>query len=218
LQTRLTGLLAKTINPGSEMGLDFIEVPDALIRLETLSKVPGHAPIAIHAGTPMFEIFEKYGRRLLILGAPGAGKTTLLRKLARGLLERAVSSEEARIPVIFELSNCAAARKPLKEWLVGELRRSYNVPRKIAKETHSRQRRGEKRNKRQARPRQNQQVIRRALQSFVSDADAPMHAVDQCVFKETGEPRRGCRTLDRVLQLLPCLRNAAIYTSDGALA
>ena len=71
------------------------------------------------------------GGSLLILGAPGSGKTTLLLELARDLLTRAEQDKEQPIPVVFPLSTWAEQRLPLSEWLVDELSKRYDVPRKI---------------------------------------------------------------------------------------
>jgi hypothetical protein len=134
VRTRVNELLDKTINKGSEIGLGFVEVPDALIRLETRSRVPVDTPVELPPGTPVIDVFEKFGAHLLILGAPGAGKTTLLRKLARALVEQAQQDDRERIPVILELATWAAEHKPLPEWMIDQLQQSYLVPRKVAED------------------------------------------------------------------------------------
>jgi DNA polymerase III delta prime subunit len=73
------------------------------------------------------------GGELLILGAPGSGKTTLLLELARDLLERAEQDEQHPLPVVFNLSSWATKQQPLADWLVEELNRSYQVPRKLGR-------------------------------------------------------------------------------------
>jgi hypothetical protein len=105
VQRRVEELMKKTVDKGGEIGLGFVEVPDALIRLEELSRVPHDAPTITPAGTPVLSVFDQFGH-LLILGAPGTGKTTLLRKLARvpqnsyglGQLGDCVSRRIQRIP------------------------------------------------------------------------------------------------------------------------
>ena len=69
--------------------------------------------------------------QLLILGDPGSGKTTLLLELARDLLDRTAHDPTHPIPVVFPLSTWAESRRPLAEWLVDELNKRYDVPRKI---------------------------------------------------------------------------------------
>jgi hypothetical protein len=134
VRTRVEEGVEKTVNKGGEIGLGFVEVPDALIRLEELSRVPHDEPTIIPAGTPVLSVFDKFGRHLLILGAPGAGKTTLLRKLARALVERAEKDRHERIPVIFELSTWATKRQPLTDWMVERLWQSYHVLRKVGED------------------------------------------------------------------------------------
>jgi eukaryotic-like serine/threonine-protein kinase len=67
---------------------------------------------------------------LLILGAPGAGKTTILLALARALLELAESDPAEPIPFLANLSTWARDRLSLRDWLIQELAKRYNVPRR----------------------------------------------------------------------------------------
>ena len=134
VRRRVDELLEKTVNKDGELGLGFVEVPDALVRLEEWSRVPYDVPAVVPAGTPVLSVFEKFGRHLLILGAPGAGKTTLLRKLARSLVELAEKDGHKLIPVIVELSTWATERRPLTDWMVERLQQSYRVPRKVAED------------------------------------------------------------------------------------
>src|SRR5262249_8882800 len=82
-------------------------------------------------GTPIHAVFDDLAGELLILGAPGAGKTTMLLELARDLLERAQHDAAHPIPVVFNLSTWAAQHPPINTWLVDELSKRYDVPRKI---------------------------------------------------------------------------------------
>jgi DNA polymerase III delta prime subunit len=82
-------------------------------------------------GTRIIEIYNATEGGLLILGEPGAGKTTLLLELARDLLDRAQTSENAPIPVVFNLSSWAERRLALSDWLVEELSMRYEVPRRL---------------------------------------------------------------------------------------
>ena len=83
-------------------------------------------------GTPVRDVFDELAGELLILGAPGAGKTTMLLELARDLLDRARQNPAHPIPVVFNLASWAAQRPPLDAWLVDELNKRYDVPRRIA--------------------------------------------------------------------------------------
>jgi len=84
--------------------------------------------------TELFAAFEETAGALLILGAPGSGKTTALLRLTRILINRAEADNDQPIPVVFLLSSWASRRLPLQEWLVHELGRSYDVPRRTALE------------------------------------------------------------------------------------
>ncbi len=59
---------------------------------------------------------------------PGAGRTTLLLELARTLVERAEADEHQPLPVVFNLSSWVLTRPPLSDWLIEELRTTYEVP------------------------------------------------------------------------------------------
>jgi eukaryotic-like serine/threonine-protein kinase len=106
----------------------------------TLSlKVYEHANLAGPAGSSiestsknLIKILENLDDGILILGAPGAGKTMLLLRLAADLLRQARAQLERPIPVIFLLASWAERKTSLREWLVDELVRSYDVPRRTA--------------------------------------------------------------------------------------
>jgi hypothetical protein len=113
-----------------ELGLQ--EKPDALGRpWDLIVQRPDREPRPLPPGRSMAAVFDEMGRRLLILGAPGSGKTTLLLELADHLLDLAKHDEKHPIPVVFHLSTWAARRQPLKDWLVDELWKRYDVARKI---------------------------------------------------------------------------------------
>jgi len=82
-------------------------------------------------GTPIHAVFDDLAGELLILGAPGAGKTTMLLELTRTLLDRAQHDPAHAIPVVFNLSTWATQHPPIAAWLVDELSKRYDVPRKI---------------------------------------------------------------------------------------
>lgn len=83
-------------------------------------------------GTPILAIFDQLGtgRTLLILGEPGAGKTTTLLQLTQDLIDRAERDAEQLIPVVLNLSSWAGNQK-IADWVVEELNKKYQVPRKI---------------------------------------------------------------------------------------
>ena len=86
----------------------------------------------IPKNTPILETFrEQAANTLLILGAPGSGKTITLLDLAQQLIDEAEQDPKAPVPVVFNLTTWATKRRPLEEWLIEELNRTYQVPIKI---------------------------------------------------------------------------------------
>lgn len=81
------------------------------------------------------QIYEEMGqgRTLLILGEPGSGKTIAILQLAQRLTERSEQNLALPIPVVFNLSSWAKARKPVVDWLIDELREHYQVPKVLSK-------------------------------------------------------------------------------------
>jgi GTPase SAR1 family protein len=129
----IDGLLEQSLAKELRIDLDLTEQPDAVdLPLNTQVQELNHPPRQLPAAMSIIEVFDQMGGALLILGAPGAGKTTLLLELARDLIARVEQDEEHPIPVVFNLSSWAEKRRPLKEWLVEELKTKYNVPRKLA--------------------------------------------------------------------------------------
>jgi len=80
------------------------------------------------------DIFRKVNGQLLILGDPGSGKTILLLQLAEKLLATAQSDEDQPMPAVFNLSSWGQKQPSFDEWLVGELKLGYGVPKKTAQE------------------------------------------------------------------------------------
>jgi serine/threonine-protein kinase len=83
---------------------------------------PPPAPVPEARSTA--EIFEHYGRSLLIVGPAGSGKTTQLLLVARQLLE----ADRESVPVVVTLSAWKGERRDLVDWLSTELRSKYQVP------------------------------------------------------------------------------------------
>lgn len=130
----ITGFLESSLGHKTPMDLGLVEVPDALVRLKLMSRIPRESFTPVPPGTPILQVFDQHAGELLILGAPGVGKTTLLLKLAGELLSRAEKSGTERIPVYFHLSSWSVRQPPLADWLITELRKRYGRPEKLAKE------------------------------------------------------------------------------------
>jgi hypothetical protein len=92
----------------------------------------GNQDVVLPAGTKIYDVFRKANQALLILGEPGSGKTTMLLELARIALEEADQDTTEPIPVIFNLSSWADRKQPLEKWLIDELNKKYNIPRRVA--------------------------------------------------------------------------------------
>ena len=131
--TWITGFLEPSLSHLTRLELGLETQPDVVERpFDLLVQRPAQAPQALPRGTPLSHIFQDAGHTLLILGEPGAGKTTILLELTRDLLDRAVQDESHLIPVVFNLSSWAEHRGALADWLVDELNKRYDVPRKLA--------------------------------------------------------------------------------------
>ena len=129
----IKGLLEPSLDQLARMELGLESKPDAVDRpFDPLVQRPEQALHPLPTGTPISHVFDETGKALLILGEPGAGKTTLLLELTRALLDRAAQDECHLIPVVFNLSSWAEKRLTLADWLVDELNKRYDVPRKLA--------------------------------------------------------------------------------------
>jgi NACHT domain len=128
----ITGVLEPSLAPAARLVLGLEHRPDLLQLGGRAVRRPGRPPEPISADTPIIEVFDKVGGGLLILGAPGAGKTTMLLQLCDQLLNRAERDLDQPMPVVANLASWAGQRLPLDAWLVEELARGYQVPRRIA--------------------------------------------------------------------------------------
>jgi hypothetical protein len=127
------GLLEPSLSHLTRIELGLETQPDAVERpFDLLVQRPKQPPHPLPIGTPISRIFNEVGKALLILGEPGAGKTTLLLELTRDLLDQAKQDESHLIPVVFHLSSWVEQRLALRDWLVDELNKRYDVPRKLA--------------------------------------------------------------------------------------
>jgi hypothetical protein len=132
--TWIKGLLEPSLSHLARIELGLETQPDVVERpFDLLVQRPAQAPQALPSGMPIRQIFQDSGHTLLILGQPGAGKTTLLLELTRDLLDCAAQDERHLIPVVFNLSSWAEHRGALTDWLMDELNKRYDVPRKLAK-------------------------------------------------------------------------------------
>lgn len=93
---------------------------------------PGQENYPLPVEKPLREVFDDYGRRLLILGAPGSGKTITLLQLAQQLIQEAFDQPGLPIPVVLNLSSWAQKREPLEDWAVEEMFTQYQVARRIS--------------------------------------------------------------------------------------
>lgn len=123
----IKGVLEKSVYQQLLIELNKTPSPDAVehpwqrvIETDQLSE-------AIPPKTATLDIFNRFNRKLLILGEPGSGKTTELLMLAKHLLAEAKQNANAPIPVVFNLSTWAKERKPLEEWMIDELRERYGI-------------------------------------------------------------------------------------------
>jgi hypothetical protein len=128
----ITGVLEPSLARAAWLVLGLERRPDILDLGTRAVRRPGRPPEPLPPKTSISEVFAKIGGGLLILGAPGAGKTTALLQLCDELLDRAEHDPNQPIPVVVNLASWARHRAPLGVWLVGELARGYQVPRRIA--------------------------------------------------------------------------------------
>ena len=109
--------------------------PEALSRSWSMAmKLPGQEHEPVPAERTIVEVFNDYGRSLLILGAPGSGKTITLLQLAQELIQEARDRPARPIPVILNLSSWAGERRPFEEWLVEEMLLQYQVAKRVTLE------------------------------------------------------------------------------------
>lgn len=115
-----------------ELGL--LEQPDA-VRNAThlLARRPDHSEQALPVGTSILDAYDQAEEALLILGDPGAGKSTLLRDLALQLITRAQEDNTHPLPVILPLSSWAVSKPEFSDWMVEQLARIYDVPRRLGR-------------------------------------------------------------------------------------
>ena len=132
--TWIEGVLNKSLFKEARIALDLAEREGAVQRpYEVVRRRPGQHDSPLPPETRIVDVYDAQEGALLILGAPGSGKTTLLLELARDLLDRAVQDDAHPIPVVFNLSSWVEKRQPMEMWLIDELNRQYDVPRRLAR-------------------------------------------------------------------------------------
>ena len=134
LSTRYQDVLEKSLQGAVLIALGLHTKPEAIAHpAHLVFRHLDQTEKPLPAGTSITQVYDQAGGELLILGEPGAGKSTLLVHLAQSLLTRAEQDQEHLLPVIFNLSSWAQKWRSLSEWLVEELLKSYQVPRKVGK-------------------------------------------------------------------------------------
>lgn len=126
--TWIEGFLHQSLAHSIAIELNLTYKPDAVVR-KTL-KVSGKEEEFIEH--TIRELFEAYGRSLLILGDPGSGKTITLLQLAEDLIQDAQANPIEPIPVILNLSSWSDKRGSLIDWLVEEIFIQYQVSRELS--------------------------------------------------------------------------------------
>lgn len=120
--TWIEGFLHQSLAQAVTLELDLSHEPTAVAR--KILTAPGQSEMPVE---DVREVFEAYGRALLILGDPGSGKTITLLQLAETLIVEAQHDPSQPIPVVLNLASWAQAQKPLTEWLVEEIFIQYQM-------------------------------------------------------------------------------------------
>ncbi|MCL4262114.1 MAG: hypothetical protein KJ069_02820 [Anaerolineae bacterium] len=127
--TWIEGFLHQSLAQAVTLELNLSHEPTAVAR-KTLT-APGQSGMPVE---DVREVFEAYGRALLILGDPGSGKTITLLQLAETLIAEAQHDPSQPIPVVLNLASWVQAKKPLTEWLVEEIFIQYQVARQLTRQ------------------------------------------------------------------------------------
>jgi hypothetical protein len=130
----ISGALEPSLERAAQLVLGLVPRSDLLDLGRRMVLSPGRPPASLPEGSRIIDVLDTVGGGLLIVGAPGAGKTTALLQLCDEMLARAEHDASHPIPVVFNLASWAPARSVLSIWLVDELSRAYQVPRRIASE------------------------------------------------------------------------------------
>ena len=127
--TWIEGFLHQSLSQAIAIELNLNYQHDATTR--KMLHVPGQEDRPVEK--PIVEVFEDYGRSLLILGAPGSGKTITLLQLAEELVHEAKTNPGEKAPVILNLSSWAMERQSFTDWLVEEIFLQYGLSRELTR-------------------------------------------------------------------------------------
>ncbi|MCB8978823.1 MAG: NACHT domain-containing protein [Ardenticatenaceae bacterium] len=126
--TWIEGFLKSSLHNAVVLELNLTYQPEAITR--KFIHLPGQAAQLVEQ--PIREVFEAYGRSLLVLGEPGSGKTITLLQLAEALLIEARHDLGRPIPVVLNLASWADKEQPLEAWLIDELFVQYQVAKTLS--------------------------------------------------------------------------------------
>jgi len=130
LRLRYEQVLAQSLQGAVQMKLGLAERPASVQNAVSLSlRLPDQPEQPFPPYTSIAQVYELAQQELLILGEPGAGKSTMLAELADHLVEQAEQNATQPLPILLPLSSWAVSRRPLHEWLSGEIARLYVVNR-----------------------------------------------------------------------------------------
>jgi DNA polymerase III delta prime subunit len=130
----IKGVLEQSLYHIARIDLQLEARPAAVARVwDVIIQKSGRPAYSLPPGTRISQVFDEMDQAVLILGDPGSGKTTTLLELAKELLDRADWDPGHPIPIVFNLSSWAIARRPLVEWMVSELQLRYVVPPTISR-------------------------------------------------------------------------------------
>lgn len=131
----IQNVLKTSLHPQPIITLELEERPTAVAHpasgAEEFAAEFGHI---LPSGTDIADLFYDMGdgRSLLILGDKGAGKTISMLKITDKLIARAEQDLSQLIPVVFNLSSWITERSDIYEWLVQELKSSYQTDKTLA--------------------------------------------------------------------------------------
>jgi hypothetical protein len=127
-------LLTQSLAGVTQIELGLAGRPDAVQNAVTLLFQTSTRPQRpLPPGTSILHVYDEAAHELLILGQPGAGKSTLLVELAQQLVGRAETDETHPLPIILPLSSWADRHPVLQVWLVEQVAKIYDVPKKVAR-------------------------------------------------------------------------------------
>lgn len=127
--TWIEGFLHNSLSQAVALELDLTYEPTAVARKTVYVPGQGERPVEGDIG----QVFEDYGRALLILGDPGSGKTITLLQLAEALITEAQNDPGQPIPAVLNLSSWGESHPTLVDWLVEEIFVQYGVARKVSR-------------------------------------------------------------------------------------